>query len=145
TVPPTESNSSWKAVQDKILMYTNIEREKNGLAPWKYNATVEKYAVDKSTDMAVNNYFDHKSPTKGYFYDIWKKDGFKYSAGAENIYYTTGYKGKDADTLAKNIVDGWMNSSGHRANILNAQYTDLGVGVADQNGKLYATQLFYTK
>jgi len=152
-VKPTESpatqpiGSNWKALQDKIFELTNVERKKNNLANFVYNATVEKYAVSKSQDMAKNNYFDHKSPTNGYFSDIWKKDGFKYTAGAENLYYQTdsrGFASRDINSLAQTIVTGWMNSEGHRRNILNGNLKELGVGVAENNNRLYATQLFHT-
>jgi len=146
--PTTQTvGSNYKALQDKIFELTNVERQKNGVAPFVYNAAVEKYAVAKSQDMAVNNYFDHNSPTNGYFYDIWKKDGFKYSAGAENIYYMSdgrGYTNQDINTLAQQIVTGWMNSDGHRKNILNPNLKELGVGVAVKDNRLYATQLFHT-
>ena len=140
--------SGWKALQDKIFDLTNVERQKNGVQPLVYNAAVEKYAVAKSTDMATNNYFDHKSPTNGYFNDIWKRDGFQFSAGAENIYTMTdsrGFANRDINSLAQTIVSGWMGSTGHRQNILNPNLKELGVGVADKDNKLYATQLFHTK
>lgn len=139
--------SDWKALQDKIFELTNVERQKNGLASFVYNSAVEKYALDKSLDMANKNYFDHNSPTNGYFYDIWKRDGFKYSSGAENLYTASdsrGFASKDINSLAQSIVTGWMNSEGHRKNILNGNLKELGVGVAEKNNKLYATQLFRT-
>lgn len=157
TTPPTAAptqnpgnqpvGSNWKALQDKIFELTNVERQKNGVPLFVYNARVEKYAVEKSQDMAINNYFDHRSPTKGYFSDIWKRDGFMYSAGAENIYTASdsrGFANRDINSLAQSIVTGWMNSEGHRRNILNPKLRELGVGVAENNNKLYATQLFYT-
>ena len=153
TVAPTPQpttqpvGSNWKALQDKIFELTNVERQKNGVTPFVHNATVEKYAVAKSQDMAINNYFDHNSPTNGYFYDVWKRDGFKYSAGAENIYYMSdgrGFSNQDINALAQKIVTGWMNSEGHRKNILNPNLKELGVGVAEQGNRLYATQLFHT-
>lgn len=151
TVPPSPATqpagSSWKALQDKIFELTNGERQKNGITPLTYNAAVEKYAVAKSQDMVTNNYFDHKSPTNGYFYDIWNRDGFKYSSGAENIYTMTdtrGFANRDVNSLASTIVTGWMNSEGHRRNILNPNLKELGVGVASNSSKLDATQLFHT-
>jgi len=154
TAPPTTPTpaaqpvgSNWKALQDKIFELTNVERQKNGVTPLAYNATVERYAVAKSQDMVTNNYFDHRSPTQGYFYDIWNKDGYKYSAGAENLYTMTdsrGFASRDINSLASNIVTGWMNSEGHRRNILNPNLKELGVGVAASSTKLDATQLFHT-
>lgn len=139
------AGSSWQALQDDIFELTNQERTKNGVPIFLRNQQVEKYAVAKSKDMADNNYFSHQSPTQGYFYDIWKRDNFQYSSGAENIYYTTGYANRDTRSLAQSIVTGWMNSEGHRKNILNPNLKELGVGVADKDGRLYATQLFYTR
>lgn len=129
-------------VEDEIFNATNAERTKAGLKPFSRNITANSYARSKSLDMLTNNYFDHNSPTKGYIWDIAAKDGWRYSKIGENIYTSTGYS-KDSIT-GNSIVNSWMNSSGHRANILNPEFTDIGIGVTYKDGKLYATQVFYT-
>lgn len=135
------SNSIYLAnVEEVIFNATNAERQKAGLAPYVRNATANSYGRSKSKDMLDNNYFDHNSPTNGYISDIAKRDGWSYSKIGENIYTSTGM-GADGQS----IVNSWMNSQGHRENILNSGFKELGVGVVELNGKLYATQIFYTK
>ena len=86
----------------------------------------------KSQDMYDKGYFDHTSPTYGSAFDMLRSFGISYRTAGENIAY--GYSTPQA------VVDAWMNSSGHRANILNASYTQIGVGhVQDGN---YCTQIF---
>ena len=93
---------------------------------------VRKVARTKSTDMSKNNYFSHTSPTYGSPFDMLKTFGISYRSAGENI--AQGY------TTPEAVVKGWMNSPGHRANILNESYTKIGVGY-EANGN-YWTQLF---
>ena len=86
----------------------------------------------KSQDMADNRYFSHTSPTYGSPFQMIKAFGLSYRTAGENI--AMGYSTPQA------VVDGWMNSSGHRANILNASYTQIGVGYVVQGH--YWTQMF---
>ena len=82
--------------------------------------------------MHDKGYFSHTSPTYGSPFDMMKQFGITYRTAGENI--AMGYPTAEA------VVDGWMNSEGHRANILNASFTEIGVGyVADGN---YYTQMF---
>lgn len=140
---PTQSEGDYLArVEDEIFNATNAERQKQGLPALKRNSTANKYARSKSLEMLNLNYFDHKSPKNGYIQDIAKRDGWKYSRIGENIYTMTG--GQASSISGASITNSWMNSEGHRKNILNSGYTDIGIGVTFRNGKLYATQIFYT-
>jgi uncharacterized protein YkwD len=132
-------------IEADILKYTNEERQKNGLKPLTINSTAFKYSRSKSEEMIRLNYFDHKSPVNGYITDIANKNSWKYSNIGENI-YTMSFSGQRVEDVAsgQKIVQSWMNSPGHRANILNANYTQIGIGVAAYNGKVMATQIFYT-
>lgn len=129
-------------VEDEIFTATNNERVKVGLQPLKRNSTADGYARSKSLEMLNLNYFDHKSPNNGYISDIAKRDGWNYSRIGENIYTMTGSSASSASGTA--INNSWMSSPGHKANILNKDYTDIGIGVTYRNNKLYATQTFYT-
>ena len=86
----------------------------------------------KAEDMAKKGYFSHTSPTYGSAFDMMKKYGVSYRTAGENI-----AKGQKT---AESVMKGWMNSSGHRANILNPSYTQIGVGYV-ANGH-YWTQMF---
>lgn len=132
-------------IEADIWTYTNQERQKNGLAPLTTNTTAAKYARSKSEEMIRLNYFEHKSPVNGYISDIAQRNNWKYSYIGENI-YTMNFTGQRLEdvTSGQKIVQSWMNSPGHRANILNKNYTQIGIGVTYENGKVMATQIFYT-
>ena len=103
-----------------------------GLKPLTENWELSRVARYKSQDMADNRYFSHTSPTYGSPFQMIKNFGISYRTAGENI--------AAGQRTPKAVVDAWMNSSGHRANILNASYTQIGVGyVADGR---YWTQMF---
>ncbi|MFF3021389.1 CAP domain-containing protein [Gottfriedia sp. NPDC057948] len=119
--PSTPANSaSLSAYESKVVDLTNAERTKAGLKPFTVNATLSKTARLKSQDMTDKNYFDHTSPTYGSPFDMMKQFGITYSYAAENI-----AKGQKTP---EEVVTAWMNSAGHRANILNPNLTQIGVG-----------------
>ncbi len=127
TTPPT--NLSY---EEQVVALVNKERAANGLRPLTLSSKLSDVARAKSEDMRKNNYFAHQSPTYGSPFDMMKAFGISYRTAGENI--AKGYRTPEA------VVEGWMNSPGHRANILNASFTTIGVGyVADGN---YWTQMF---
>lgn len=147
TQPPTTSTGIQYSttIEEDILKYTNIERQKAGLQPLTINSTAFKFARSKSEEMIRLNYFDHKSPVNRYIYDIAAKNNWKYSYLGENIYTMNSSTNRVIDQVdGQSIVNSWMNSPGHRANILSKDFTQIGIGVAYLNGKLMATQTFYT-
>jgi uncharacterized YkwD family protein len=137
TTAPSTSNSSYslKAFEQQVVDLTNKERAKYGLPPLKIDTTLSKMARDKANDMAVHHYFSHTSPTYGSPFDMMKKYGIQFTAAGENI--------AEGQTSPEEVVNGWMNSEGHRANILNKQYTHIGVGYSE-NGNIW-TQEFIQK
>lgn len=129
------AGSSYSAFQNEVVRLVNVERAKNGLAALSIDATITKTATLKSQDMAKNNYFSHTSPTYGSPFDLMKQYGVSYRTAGENIAM--------GQTSPAQVMNGWMNSPGHRANILNSSYTKIGVGVAQNaNGTYYWTQHF---
>ena len=120
------------AYEKEVLRLVNIERAAAGLKPLTLHTELSKVARIKSQDMKNNNYFDHNSPVYGTPSEMMEKFGIRYTAAAENIamgYFTPAV-----------VVEGWMNSSGHRKNIMNANFTHIGIGhVASGN---YWTQMF---
>lgn len=132
---PAPTNGEYSAFQKKVVELVNAERSKNGLKPLTMNTELSKVATVKSQDMAKNNYFDHNSPTYGSPFDMMKKFGISYKTAGENIAM--------GQTSPEQVMQGWMNSPGHRANILKASFTQIGVGVAkNSSGRLYWTQQF---
>lgn len=127
--------SDAKAFEKEVIRLTNVERTKNGLKPLTENWELSRVARYKSEDMAKNGYFSHTSPTYGSPFTMMQNFGIKYTAAGENIAY--------GQRTAQEVVNGWMNSPGHRANILNANYTQIGVGYAvNSKGTPYWTQQF---
>ncbi|UGB30823.1 CAP domain-containing protein [Metabacillus sp. B2-18] len=121
--------------EQQVVDLTNQERAKQGLPALKVDFTLSKVAREKSLDMQKNNYFSHTSPTYGSPFDMMKKFGVTYRTAGENI-----AKGQ---RTPQEVVNAWMNSSGHRANILSSNFTHIGVGyVAEGN---YWTQQFIGK
>ena len=125
-------DTSVTSYEQQVIDLVNEIRVKNGLSKLTANWELSRVARYKSQDMHDKKYFSHTSPTYGSPFDMIKSFGISYRTAGENI--AQGYRTPQA------VVDGWMNSSGHRANILNASYTQIGVGyVADGN---YWTQMF---
>ncbi|MDD4779273.1 MAG: CAP domain-containing protein [Tissierellia bacterium] len=121
--------------EKKVVQLVNIEREKNGLQPLSLDSAISNVARTKSKDMADNNYFAHQSPTYGSAGDMLKQFGINWIAWGENI-----ASGQDTP---EEVVNAWMNSEGHRANILSSNFTKIGVGyVTNSNGTPYWTQMF---
>ena len=130
----TENNK----LEKEVVTLVNQERAKLGLAPLKDNSQLSNVARTKSEDMANKNYFSHTSPTYGSPFDMMKKFGITYTTAGENIAM--------GQQTAASVMDGWMNSSGHKANILSKDFTEIGVGVAkDKSGTIYWTQQFIGK
>lgn len=120
-------------MQSEMLSYVNAERAKVNLAPLSLDQALCDGAYLKSKDMADNNYFAHTSPSCGSPFDMMKSLGINYRAAAENIAKNTSVSGAH---LA------FMNSSGHRANILGAQFSKVGFGFVQEGQYLYVTQWF---
>ncbi|MCI6736528.1 MAG: CAP domain-containing protein [Intestinibacter sp.] len=131
-------NSDFTKEQLEVLEIVNKERKANGLKPLTLNKELSNVATVKSQDMINKGYFDHTSPTYGSPFDMMKSFGISYKAAGENI-------AKDQKTPSE-VMNSWMNSPGHRANILSPNFTELGVGVAkDSKGTIYWTQMFIGK
>ncbi|WP_258171150.1 CAP domain-containing protein [Paenibacillus sp. R14(2021)] len=122
-------------VASQILQQVNAERAKAGVQPLTLSTQLNKVAQVKSNDMRDKNYFDHNSPTYGSPFDMMKSFGISYSYAGENI--AAGQQSVQA------VMTAWMNSPGHRQNILSSNYTQLGVGYAKGgNMSPYWTQEF---
>ncbi|MBM7855188.1 putative YkwD family protein [Desulfohalotomaculum tongense] len=117
---PKNAVPSINEFQKKIVELVNKERAKEGLQPLVAKADLNKVAQLKAEDMAKNNYFSHTSPTYGSPFDMMKQFGINYSYAGENI--AVGYR------TPESVMEGWMNSPGHRKNILNPNFTEIGVG-----------------
>ncbi|KXN99353.1 serine protease [Bacillus thuringiensis] len=132
---PAEEAKSLSEFEQRVVELTNAERVKQGLPALKIDTELSKVARIKSEDMQKNNYFDHNSPTYGSPFDMMKKFGISYTSAGENI--------AQGQRTPEEVVQAWMNSAGHRANILNNGFTHIGVGYVESGN--YWTQQFITK
>ncbi|OWA37186.1 hypothetical protein B9G55_03710 [Saccharibacillus sp. O16] len=114
----------------KVIYLVNLERRQAGLKPLTLQANVSRAAQLKAADMSKKNYFDHQSPTYGSPFNLLSLQKIPYRAAGENI--------AQGQRSPESVMKAWMNSEGHRANILNPNFTSIGAGYF--NG--YWVQLF---
>ncbi len=129
-------SASLTADEQSLINQVNQERTKLGLQALQIDYSLVALAKQKSHDMAVNNYFSHVSPTLGSVYTMLDRAGISYSRAGENIARTGSIS--RAHPL-------FMNSAGHRANILHSGYTHIGVGIVKQGTSYHVTQIFIKK
>ncbi|MCI8805789.1 MAG: serine protease [Clostridiales bacterium] len=134
TTSTTVNNNAQANMAQEVLKLVNAERAKQKLPPLKLNTALSNVAQLKSEDMKNKNYFDHTSPTYGSPFNMMKQFGINYKYAGENI-----AKGQKT---AADVVTAWMNSEGHRANILNKNFTDMGLGYVKSGSTTYWTQMF---
>lgn len=127
--------SATKSVEAEVIRLVNVERSKNGLNPLKANWQLSRVARYKSDDMRDKGYFSHTSPTYGSPFDMMRNFNVTYSSAGENI--------AAGQTTAQAVMTSWMNSPGHRQNILSADFTEIGVGYSTGGSyRYYWTQMF---
>ena len=127
-------DSSINSFETRVVELTNVERAKQGLAALKIDSELSKVAKLKSQDIQSEGYFDHNSPTYGSPFDMMKQFGISYRGAGENI-----AKGQ---RTPEEVVTAWMNSEGHRKNIMG-NFTHIGVGYLS-TGNVW-TQMFISK
>lgn len=130
TIP--EEDAVVTQYEQEVIRLVNEIRAQNGLSALTYNWELSRVARYKSQDMVDNRYFSHTSPTYGTPFQMIRSFGLSYRSAGENIAY--------GQRTPQAVVNAWMNSSGHRANILSSSYTQIGVGYV-ANGH-YWTQMF---
>lgn len=124
-----------KSFEEEVARLVNVERAKVGLPALKINWQLSRVARYKSQDMIDKKYFAHQSPTYGSPFDMIEAFGIRFTAAAENIAY--------GQKTPADVMKSWMNSPGHRSNILSGNVTQIGVGAAKAaNGTYYWTQMF---
>lgn len=133
----TNNGSSLTADEKEVFDLINEKRTSAGLSALKIDEELQNVARAKAEDMVKNNYFSHTSPTYGSPFEMMKSFGISYKTAGENI------AGNSSNTGA---VNAWMNSEGHKANILNSSYNYTGVAVvkSPKYGKIFV-QMFIGK
>ncbi len=132
------SKSTKNEFETKVAQLVNKERSTRGLPLLKLSEEVSNVARVKSEDMRDSKYFDHNSPKYGSPFQMMKEFGIQYRTAGENI-----AKGQKTP---ESVMNAWMNSEGHRKNILSPNFREIGVGfVKDNYGTTYWTQQFVTR
>jgi uncharacterized protein YkwD len=136
TTPASPAGSGGSsAVETEVVTLTNAYRQQNGCGALRIDGRLVVAARKHSTDMVTKSFFDHTGSDGSSFVQREVAAGYTTGASAENIAW--GYR------TAKDVVDGWINSPGHRANILNCSSVAVGVGLAfKSDGTPYWTQDF---
>lgn len=138
THTPATCNPSGNSVyESQVIALINQERADEGLPPLSSQSQLTSAARIHSADMACNGFFSHTSPTTGSPFDRIEAQGYSFSYAGENI--AGGFNSPAS------VVETWMNSAGHRANILSPNYVHIGVGYAywgDSTYGAYWTAVF---
>ncbi|WP_298787080.1 CAP domain-containing protein [uncultured Marinococcus sp.] len=132
------SSQSESEFEQEVVRLTNEVRAENGLEPVEADSSLQSVADAKSQDMIENDYFAHESPTYGSPFEMMQEFGVSYDGAGENI-----AAGQDTP---QDVVDAWMDSPGHRDNILNPDFTHIAIGY-EEGGEYgqYWTQMFLEK
>lgn len=138
TTAPTQAPSTQNTMEQEVLTLVNKVRQENGLSAVTWAEDVANVARAHSADMINRGFFSHTPPDGLSPFDRLKNNGISYRTASENIAY--------GQKTAQAVMDSWMNSSGHRANILNANVKEMGVGaVKNSSGTVYWTQMFVAR
>ena len=136
TPQPEQGDAGMNAQEKQLAELINQERVSRGLQPLIFDAELTKWARVKTNDMITNNYFAHESPTYGKVSDMLRNGGVSFRYAGENL-------GKTSSVTAAH--NGFMNSSVHRAAILNSGYTHVGIGIQYKGSTMYVTEIFAAK
>lgn len=133
----SQTSSTMNSDEKEVFNLINKQRTNNGLTALKVDEELQRVARIKAEDMVTNNYFSHQSPTYGSPFDMLNSFKISYRAAGENI---------AANSSNSGAVNSWMNSSGHKANILSSSFNYTGVGVVSspKYGKIFV-QMFIGK
>jgi len=132
--PPASASGNLTADEAQALALLNADRAANGLPPLRANSRLNALAENYAQDMINRGYFSHTNPEGQSPFDRMRQAGVTYRYAGENLAINTSVSGAE---------QAFMNSPGHRANILNPHYTEVGVGVRyGSNGSVYVVQEF---
>lgn len=123
-------------LEQRVLEEVNRERRSRGLKMLQADSRISRLAREHSRNMAERRFFSHQDPVKGDVGERLKAGHVKWTACAENIYRATG----KSDPV-RSAVRAWMNSQGHRENLLGRKYTRTGIGIDLRKG-FVVTQIF---
>lgn len=130
-MPDIEQEKPDSTLEEQVLSIVNSERAKYGLSPLTYDSTLARAADIRAVE--IRTLFSHTRPDGTSCFTVLDEVGYSYRSAGENIAY--------GQSTAEEVMTAWMNSEGHRANILG-DYTFIGIGVYESGGTIYWSQLF---
>lgn len=130
---PSPIDLATLSVIQQVLNIVNSERGRVGLSPLRLHSQLTAAAQAHSNDMARHNFMSHTGSDGSSPFDRMKRYGYNFRRAGENV--------AAGQSSPQDVMRAWMNSSGHRANILNSNYRDIGIGYARGN-RPYWTQTF---
>ncbi|MGM0366841.1 MAG: CAP domain-containing protein [Actinomycetota bacterium] len=137
TQPPVQT-ANLNGYEQQVLALINQIRAANGLGALAPNQALTNIARSRSADMLNKNYFSHYSPEGTSVFDLLKANGISYRNAGENLAHS-----KPASAGSPQVfADAWMNSPTHKANILRDAYGQIGIGIAENNGRRVVTTVF---
>lgn len=131
-IPQRDPNAL--SMEEQVIELTNRERTQRGLPALTPNWQLSRVARYKAEDLHNNNYFSHYSPVYGSPFDMMNSFNIHFTTAGENIAM--------GQRTPESVVSSWMNSAGHRANILNRGFSEIGVGYFNSGGTPYWVQMF---
>lgn len=136
-------DAKFSNIEKEIIRLTNDYRKSSEIIELKEDSELSNVARFHSKDMGDRKYFDHVSPD-GLTPQMRKEKLYSalYGGIGENIFQVSNFQNATIEKLALLAFNSWLNSSGHRANIVNTEYTHIGVGVIEQNNTYNMTQNF---
>jgi len=138
---PVQEVNNLPAVRGQMLQLVNQSRRENGAPPLRYNTTLNAAAQAHAEDMARRGFYNHRSPEGRDVADRWaSKGGGRWEAIGENILYCN--RCAAPSQQAREFHQKWLQSPGHRRNIMRSDFQEFGFGMATANGRTYAVQNF---
>ena len=131
-IPDNETEDTEISLARQVFLLVNAERAKHGLSALTYDSTLERAADVRAAE--IKKSFSHTRPDGKSCFTAIDETGYSYRTAGENIAY--------GQRSASEVMEAWMNSEGHRANILGQNYTNIGVGVFETGGVIYWSQFF---
>ena len=131
-------NANLNAYENQVLALINTVRAQNGLGALVAVQSLTNIARSRSADMLARNYFSHYSPEGKNIFNYLRESGISYNYGGENLAHSTPANAGSADVF----MHAWLNSPTHRANILRAEYTKIGIGVSENGNRRVVTTVF---
>ena len=132
----------WNKVAQSMLLLVNDLRHQEGVAALTYDDTLNQASQQRVQEMITSQRFDHSRPDGSAFYTILQEYGYTYQAAGENLLWYEPYGALSEEELAQKMFQLWLNSPGHKKNMVDASYTVMGFAAQKEGDRYYGLQIF---